>query len=68
METWHLPEETTLQQATETCIHIEVMFLENTALIDADGQIRTGHLIGKYRLKEISKTFQQEVIYLLQKK
>jgi hypothetical protein len=47
METQHLTEETTLQQAIETRIHIDVMFLENIALIGADGQIRTRHLIGK---------------------
>jgi hypothetical protein len=47
MEILHLPEETTLQQATEACIHIEIMFLENISLIGADGQIRTGHLVDK---------------------
>jgi hypothetical protein len=49
METLHLPEETTLQQATEACIHIEIMLLENISLIGAgaDGQIRTRHLIDK---------------------
>jgi hypothetical protein len=47
METLHLPEEATLQQAAEACTHIEIMLLENIALIGADGQIRTGHLIDK---------------------
>jgi hypothetical protein len=41
MKTQHLPEEITLQLATEAWTPIEIMFLEHSVLIGADGQIRT---------------------------
>lgn len=61
MDTQHLLEEATLKQATESWTHIEIMLLENIALTGADGQIRTGHLIDKSKLKKISKTLEKEV-------